>query len=233
MNEFPCKIIAISMDSYEVIQDWLKKTPGLEEFDVPLMSDKKNDIAGQFGCLFGEQMDGEDHPGPGYCANAVFIVDRNDRVRYHEVLDARLMLDLEEIARVVSALKATDSGDWLAMPTWKVNSDSVINSKENVKEWYSTKPKTVKKNDGAKAAAQDSSKSGWSGWTWSGWFNDSKKVADSSSSSTSESTDSEKGSESESAVLDATWKYNSGALILTPNDQQSASKISQLQLYEV
>ena len=73
INEFPCKIIAISMDSYEVIQDWIKKTPELKHFDVPMLSDKENDLAGQFGCLFGEQMDGEDHPGPGYCANAVFI----------------------------------------------------------------------------------------------------------------------------------------------------------------
>ena len=208
INEFPCKMIAISMDSYEVIQDWLKKTPGLEEFDVPMLSDKKNDLAGQFGCLFGEQMKGEDHPGPGYCANAVFIIDRNDRVRYHEVLDARLMLDLDEIARVVRALMATDGGNKLAMPTWKDNSDSVMNSKEKVKEFYSAK------TDDKKAGSK---KSGWTGW--SGWFNNSKNVAE------SESSDSEKGSESGSVVagVDATWKYDSGALILSPNDRKKVS----------
>ena len=74
INEFPCKIIAISMDSYEVIQDWIKKTPDLKDFDVPMLSDKKNDLAGQFGCLLGEQFKGEDHPGPGYCANSVSLL---------------------------------------------------------------------------------------------------------------------------------------------------------------
>ena len=32
-----------------------------------------------------------DHPGAGYCANAVFIVDNSNRIRYHEVMDVKMM----------------------------------------------------------------------------------------------------------------------------------------------
>ena len=49
-----------------------------------------------------------DHPGSGYCANSVFIIDKYDRVRYHPGLDARRRVQgLDELARVDNALKAT------------------------------------------------------------------------------------------------------------------------------
>lgn len=227
INEFPCKIIAISMDSYEVIQDWIKKTPDLKDFDVPMLSDKKNDLAGQFGCLLGEQFKGEDHPGPGYCANSVFIVDGNDRVRYHSVLDARLGHDLDEIARVVKAFKATDGGSSLAMSTWKDSSDSVENSKDRIKEWYSAKSakksfdwkSTISISSSTKTSkkSSDDSKAGTSSSMNSGKMTAEKKVAATSSSQGSEADrDSKTGS-----VLNGTWKYEFGALTLSPVGSKS------------
>ena len=40
-----------------------------------------------------------DHPGAGYCANAVFIVDNFNRIRYHEVMDVKMMHDIDELTR--------------------------------------------------------------------------------------------------------------------------------------
>ena len=229
INEFPCKIIAISMDSYEVIQDWIKKTPDLKDFDVPMLSDKKNDLAGQFGCLLGEQFKGEDHPGPGYCANSVFIVDGNDRVRYHSVLDARLGHDLDEIARVVKAFKATDGGSSLAMSTWKDSSDSVENSKDRIKEWYSAKSAkksfdwkstiSISRSTKTSKKSSDDSKAGTSSSANSGKMIPDKRVATLGSTQGSGSEadrDSKTGS-----VLNGTWKYEFGALTLSPVESKS------------
>ena len=79
---------------------------------------------------------GQDNPGPGYVSNAVFIIDANDRVRYHAVLDARVMHNIEEIQRVVNALRATDSGNGIAMAKWKDNSDTVPNNRMAIENWY-------------------------------------------------------------------------------------------------
>ena len=49
INEFPCKIITVSMDSVETIKDWIRDTNGMSDFDVPMLSDKENDLARQFG----------------------------------------------------------------------------------------------------------------------------------------------------------------------------------------
>ena len=130
VSEFPCKIVAISMDSPQAIYDWVQEFP---DFDVPMMSDKENAIGEQFGVMM-DWSPGLDHPGPGYCANAAFIVDKFDKVRYHSVLDARCVHDLDELARVVNALKATDNGK-LAMVDWKDDSYSVENSKEAISKW--------------------------------------------------------------------------------------------------
>ena len=130
VSEFPCKIVAISMDSPQAIYDWVQEFP---DFDVPMMSDKENAIGEQFGVMM-DWSPGLDHPGPGYCANAAFIVDKFDKVRYHSVLDARCVHDLDELARVVNALKATDNGK-LAMVDWKDDSYSIENSKEAISEW--------------------------------------------------------------------------------------------------
>lgn len=121
------------MDSAETIKDWIAQNPELAQFDVPMLSDKENDIAGQFGVLMTDEAD---HPGSGYCANAVFIIDKFDKVRYHEALDPRMMLDIKEIKRLVKAFRATDGGKTIALPTWKEESDSVANSRSAIRTRY-------------------------------------------------------------------------------------------------
>ena len=143
INEFPCKIIAISMDATETIIDWIQSEAELKEFDVPMLSDKCNDIGNLFGVLMSS---GHDNPGPGYVSNAVFIVDCHDRVRYHAVLDAKLLHNIEEIQRIIHALRATDNGAGIAMANWKDKMDTVANNRKSVAQWYANNkmPKPVK-----------------------------------------------------------------------------------------
>ena len=119
------------MDSADAIKDWIAQNPELKNFDVPMLSDKENDIAGQFGVMLKNETD-----LPGYCANSVFIIDKYDKVRYHEALDQRMLIDIKEIKRIVRAFQATDNGQTIAMPTWKSDTDNVPNSRSAIRKIY-------------------------------------------------------------------------------------------------
>ena len=204
IDTFPCKIVAVSMDSPQAIQDWTKDLP---DFDVPMLSDRENDIAKKFGVLM--EINEMDHPGSGYCANSAFVIDKFDRVRYHSVLDARCVHDLDELARVVNALKATDSGK-LAMAGWKRESDSVANTRKEILNWYNPKDNE-----------EDQSKlSKWIGKMRKalGGKEDSKEINDEDAKSL-KSNDSDSESEGIKTLSmdseDMSWKYDSGSLVIS------------------
>ena len=231
VSEFPCKIVAISMDSPQAIYDWVQEFP---DFDVPMMSDKENAIGEQFGVMM-EWSPGLDHPGPGYCANAAFIVDRFDKVRYHSVLDARCVHDLDELARVVKALRATDEG-MLAMVDWKDDSNSVENSKKAILKWqedyyesYKAKHTMMGKMKGTIEAGK---KKGWFGW-WGGKSSDDEQQEDEIEGSQDDETEESPAEDEEGApekemedynapitdyatleTENHNWKYNFGRLCI-------------------
>jgi len=211
INTFPCKIVTVSMDSPQAIQDWTKDLP---DFDVPMLSDKENDIAKKFGVLMGMGTNEMDHPGSGYCANSVFIIDKFDRVRYHSVIDARCAHDLNELARVVNALKATDSGK-LAMAGWKKESDSVTNTRREIMNWYNPKERVNNNED-------DQSK--FSKWiskirTALGGKEDPVEISDEEGEAKRLESDSESESEGiKTPSMDSeamSWKYASGSLVIS------------------
>ena len=208
IDSFPCKIVAVSMDSPQTIQDWTKDLP---DFDVPMLSDRENDIAKKFGVLM--EINEMDHPGSGYCANSVFVIDKFDRVRYHSVLDARCVHDLDELARVVNALKATDSGK-LAMAGWKKESDSVANTRKEIMNWYNPK-EGVNNEDQSKLSK-------WIGKMRKalGGKEDSKEINDEDADAKSlKSNDSDSESEGiKTLSMDSeamSWKYDSGSLVIS------------------
>jgi len=132
-----CKVIGVSLDTTHALFDWLDSDPELTGFDVPLMSDRKASICRQFGVL--QQAQSGDQVKAGYPANSVFIIDSQDRVRYHCVLDSRVAFNVGEIARLVRAFQATDGGKSLAMADWKGEEDTVLNRIPNIKHYYGTK----------------------------------------------------------------------------------------------
>ena len=214
IETFPCKIVAISMDSPQAIQDWTKALP---DFDVPMLSDKENDIAKKFGVLMTVKEE-VDHPGSGYCANSVFVIDKFDRIRYQSILDARCLHDIDELARVVNALKATDSGK-LAMAGWKKDSDSVENTKSEIMNWYNPKNSVKDKN-------QSTSTSNWFSKIFKGGktaeestnvdVEDANMRSDSSSSGTRFEGVKTMSMDNESM----SWKYVSGSLVISQDEAE-------------
>ena len=210
IDTFPCKLVTVSMDSPQAIQDWTKTLP---DFDVPMLSDKENDIAKKFGVLMGTNE--VDHPGSGYCANSVFVIDKFDRVRYHSVLDARCVHDLDELARVVNALKATDSGK-IAMAGWKGESDSVTNTRGEIMNWYNPKKRANNEDQGTLSKLISKMRKALGG------KEDPVEVSDEEAKSL-ESGESDSEAETEeikTLSMDSetmSWQYASGSLVISQN----------------
>ena len=107
------------MDTTHALFSWLDTHPDLKDFDVPLMSDRDATISRAFGVLQKGFSSGQvklylflllPQMRTGFPANSVFIVDGEDRVRHHTVLDSRVAFSVEEVARLVEAFRATDGG---------------------------------------------------------------------------------------------------------------------------
>jgi len=132
----PCKVVGVSMDTTNSIFDWLDSNPDLAEFNVPLMSDRDAEISRAFGVIQRGYSDGQ--MMSGFPANSVFIVDSKDRVRHQTVLDSRMGWNMEEVARLVAAYRATDGGEDLAMAGWKGEEDTVENQIPAIARFYRT-----------------------------------------------------------------------------------------------
>jgi len=132
----PCKVVGVSMDTTNSIFDWLDSNPDLKEFNVPLMSDRDAEISRAFGVIQRGYSDGQ--MMSGFPANSVFIVDSQDRVRHHTVLDPRVGWNMEEVARLVAAFRDTDGGEGLAMAGWKGEQDTVDNQIPAIAHFYAT-----------------------------------------------------------------------------------------------
>jgi len=135
VNEtLPCKVVGVSMDTTTSIFDWLDSNPDLKEFNVPLMSDRDAEISRAFGVIqrgfsAGQML-------TGFPANSVFIVDSEDRVRHHTVLDPRVGWNLQEVARLVSAFRSTDGAQGLAMSGWQSMKNTVENKIPAIANFY-------------------------------------------------------------------------------------------------
>jgi len=132
----PCKVVGVSMDTTNSIFDWLDSNPDLRDFNVPLMSDRDAEISRAFGVIQRGYSDGQ--MMSGFPANSVFIVDSEDRVRHHTVLDPRVGWNMEEVTRLVAAYRDTEGGQGLAMAGWKEEQDTVDNQIPAIARFYAT-----------------------------------------------------------------------------------------------
>merc|ERR1719234_2236098 len=124
------------MDTTNSIFDWLDSNPDLKQFNVPLMSDRDAEISRAFGVIQRGYSDGQ--MMSGFPANSVFIVDSEDRVRHHTVLDPRVGWNIDEVARLVAAFRSTDGGQVLAMAGWEGEEDTVDNQIPAIAHFYAT-----------------------------------------------------------------------------------------------
>ncbi len=108
INEFQkrdCEIIGCSCDSTYSHKAWCKATKGMESLGYPLLSDMTKRISMDYGVLLPER---------GISLRGTFLIDPEGKLRWMAVYDLPIGRSLDEILRVIDALKTGEACalDW-------------------------------------------------------------------------------------------------------------------------
>ncbi|EDW41559.1 peroxiredoxin-2 [Drosophila sechellia] len=108
-----CEVLACSTDSHFVHCAWMntpRKNGGLGELDIPLLADKNMKIARDYGVL------DED---TGLALRALFIIDREGRIRQITVNDMGVGRSVDEALRLVQAFQFSDEFGEVCPVNWR------------------------------------------------------------------------------------------------------------------
>ncbi|XP_017107712.1 peroxiredoxin 2 [Drosophila bipectinata] len=108
-----CEVLACSTDSHFVHCAWMntpRKVGGLGEMDIPLLADKSMKIARDYGVL---------DESTGLAMRALFIIDREGRVRQITVNDMGVGRSVDEALRLVQAFQFSDEFGELCPVNWR------------------------------------------------------------------------------------------------------------------
>ena len=106
-QERDCQIVGCSCDSTYSHKAWCKATEGMEDLKYPLLSDMTKRIAMDYGVLLPER---------GISLRGTFLIDPEGKLRWSAVYDLPIGRSLNEILRVIDALKTGEACalDWQA-----------------------------------------------------------------------------------------------------------------------
>lgn len=105
------KVVAVSVDSLAAHKAWRRLSfadGGVGQVLFPLVSD----VAKKASTLYGVLSD------DGFAERANFLIDRNFKVRYSAVYDAKISRDIEETLRVIDALIELDKVECNGLDCW-------------------------------------------------------------------------------------------------------------------
>ncbi|XP_043648213.1 peroxiredoxin-2 [Drosophila teissieri] len=108
-----CEVLACSTDSHFVHCAWMntpRKNGGLGELDIPLLADKNMKIARDYGVLDEET---------GLALRALFIIDREGRIRQITVNDMGVGRSVDEALRLVQAFQFSDEFGEVCPVNWR------------------------------------------------------------------------------------------------------------------
>ncbi|EDV40950.1 uncharacterized protein Dana_GF23670 [Drosophila ananassae] len=108
-----CEVLACSTDSHFVHCAWMntpRKIGGLGEMDIPLLADKSMKIARDYGVL---------DESTGLALRALFIIDREGRIRQITINDMGVGRSVDEALRLVQAFQFADEFGELCPVNWR------------------------------------------------------------------------------------------------------------------
>ncbi|XP_017053052.1 peroxiredoxin-2 [Drosophila ficusphila] len=108
-----CEVLACSTDSHFVHCAWMntpRKSGGLGELDIPLLADKSMKIARDYGVL---------EEDTGLALRALFIIDREGRIRQITVNDMGVGRSVDEALRLVQAFQFSDEFGEVCPANWR------------------------------------------------------------------------------------------------------------------
>ncbi|XP_050403129.1 peroxiredoxin-2 [Patella vulgata] len=111
-----CEVLACSTDSVYSHLAWVntpRKQGGLGQMKIPLLADKTNAIAKQYGCLKEDD---------GVAFRGLFIIDDKGNLRQITINDLPVGRSVDETLRLVQAFQFTDKHGEVCPAGWKPGS---------------------------------------------------------------------------------------------------------------
>ncbi|XP_016993997.1 peroxiredoxin 2 [Drosophila takahashii] len=125
-----CEVLACSTDSHFVHCAWMntpRKNGGLGELDIPLLADKNMQIARDYGVL---------DEATGLALRALFIIDREGRIRQITVNDMGVGRSVDEALRLVQAFQFSDEFGEVCPANWRPGSKTMKADAAGKEEYF-------------------------------------------------------------------------------------------------
>ncbi|XP_008320402.1 thioredoxin-dependent peroxide reductase, mitochondrial [Cynoglossus semilaevis] len=133
VNEFHdinCEVVGVSVDSHFTHLAWIntpRKTGGLGNIKIPLLSDLTKQISRDYGVLL---------ENPGIALRGLFIIDPNGVVRHTSVNDLPVGRSVEETLRLVKAFQFVETHGEVCPASWTPKSPTIKPTPEGSKEYF-------------------------------------------------------------------------------------------------
>jgi peroxiredoxin 2/4 len=124
------KVIGISVDSVYSHLAWKKTVVtdgGIGNIQYPLVSDLDKSIARSYGVLLNGEL----------ALRGTFIIDKNMIVRHMSVNDLPIGRSVDEVLRLVDAIKFADENGEVCPANWRKGSSGMSATIDGVKEYFS------------------------------------------------------------------------------------------------
>nr|XP_016935783.1 peroxiredoxin 1 [Drosophila suzukii] len=125
-----CEVLGCSTDSHFVHCAWMntpRKNGGLGELDIPLLADKNMQIARDYGVL---------DEATGLALRALFIIDREGRIRQITVNDMGVGRSVDEALRLVQAFQFSDEFGEVCPANWRPGAKTMKADASGKEEYF-------------------------------------------------------------------------------------------------
>ncbi|XP_030626954.1 thioredoxin-dependent peroxide reductase, mitochondrial isoform X1 [Chanos chanos] len=129
-HDVNCEVVGVSVDSHFTHLAWTntpRKSGGLGQIHIPLLSDLNKQISRDYGVLL---------EGPGIALRGLFIIDPNGVVKHMSVNDLPVGRCVEETLRLVKAFQFVETHGEVCPASWTPESPTIKPTPEGSKEYF-------------------------------------------------------------------------------------------------
>ncbi|XP_034407581.1 thioredoxin-dependent peroxide reductase, mitochondrial [Cyclopterus lumpus] len=129
-HDINCEVVGVSVDSHFAHLAWIntpRKTGGLGNIHIPLLSDLNKQISRDYGVLL---------EGPGIALRGLFVIDPHGVVRHMSVNDLPVGRCVEETLRLVKAFQFVETHGEVCPASWTPESPTIKPTPEGSKEYF-------------------------------------------------------------------------------------------------
>lgn len=136
------QVVACSTDTEQSHWGWLqveKAHGGIKGITYPIVADTTKTITSNYDCMFGDYDVSEDGhliaDGPMIAFRALYLIDKNGKVRHQLVNDLPLGRNVDEAIRMVDALQFNEENGEVCPANWVKGSEGMKADHKGVAEY--------------------------------------------------------------------------------------------------